>query len=890
MDDRLEEELRGLLPGLFDTAWEELSQVQPRMTAWLRDTVRAEVDTHADAWLRATSTHITRVRETRARLESLPDLSTPQQSRVPPASPFGTDLARGLTGWLAAAFPIAVWQVHERLVTWSGPIWTVVIFCVIAVVVGFCVYLVNSFSEADLDGLQVMPGVAIAANIGYGLLLWVNLPLTTFWPWVAWIGVGLVLLAADAFIGLWFYDEDEVLELVLITFWALLTLAVTLPGLNPDVKVETLDIAVVGGLGSAAATSMILIPLIRFLLWWRKHGRHRVAEPQGPPPPTDEEFRLDREVRGEEAEALQEWRQAALERAVKPHVQRRIGETLQPPFDQPLNIPIAPGLGQLRAGDFLIATDHFTGIRNSVRLMSGGALGVAGPRGVGKSTLMEAYQIGALADAPRDQIVVLESVPVRYEAREFALHLYARLCEEVAGFAERRGSHRLLNLAPPPWRGWVWLLRGGVTVAVAVLLYVAWVLGVTSLDKQDLPAWLPPAGYPVAVLLAAVVIAGLAAFRLRRRPQPTQAPAIGPDQVQDLQSLRTFAEQRLRRIRFQQHFTEGWSGKLALPGGPELSRTETTQWAEQAMTYPDVIHDFRKFLDRAVWVLSQEESIARPPIAILIDELDKISTPGKASEFINEIKALFSPSVEGCLFVVAVSEDALASFQRRGLPVRDEFDSAFDTIVRVNYLSREDSFGVLRSRVLGLGTEHCSLIYCLAGGLPRDLIRVTRSIVHRQGTGLQELARSVIGEDVRDKAEGLRTVIIQEPQPEPQAGDLIHLIDRISTTSDESLAAEIRAALCAPPAPSDSPAFESLRMETLCHLYFSLTLLDVFDDTLTENRLRSGTASGPQGFDNLARARQLFAVNARASWLAVSAFRTAWGLAPIEQPARKETP
>lgn len=871
--DPLALELREELPSLFDAAWEDLSKVQPRTTAWLRQTVRDEIDAHAEGWLSATSREIARIREQRRRVEALPPLPTVRSSYSPSdASPATTDVSRGLTGTAAVAFITGVWQLWPS----GNWFWALVISVVVAFVIGVVIYFVDDLRPLSDPVLPIPLAVSVAGTVGYALLWWKGGVPDDFWQWVLWIVLGILAVAADVGTWLLFYDEDELADLVIVWLYALLAVG-----------------AVLGaswlGLGIAAVVSIGAIPLLRYV-WWSRQRERPPADPAPvEPPPTEEEVRIDQETRAAAEAAMADWRTAAMESLVKPHILRRIGESLAPPFNQPLAIPIAPGLGQLRAGDFLISTDHFAGITNSVRLMTGGALGVAGPRGAGKSTLMEAYQIGALSAEPLEQIVVLESVPVRYDAREFALHLYARLCEEVSAFTERRSYPRTPPWQTVPWTGWRRVLQVGVGVAGVALDPLVWVQAVNALDKQDMPAWLPPAGYPVLVLLAGVTAAALAIYKRRPQPPPPR-PVILPDMVEDLDDLRAFAAQKLRRIRFQQHFTQGWSGKLAIPGGPELSRTDTTQWAEQAMTYPDVIHDFRKFLEIAVRVVGSDPETATPPIAILIDELDKISTPGKASEFINEIKALFSPAVEGCLFVVAVSEDALASFQRRGLPVRDEFDSAFDTIVRINYLSRADSFSILRSRVLGLGTEHCSLIYCLAGGLPRDLIRVTRSIVHRQGLDLAQLSTAVIAEDVGDKAEALRTVIVHHTQPEPYASDLIHRVDHVADTSADALAAAIRTLLTAPPPPSTSPAFNSLRTETLGHLYFSLTLLEVFAGALTEDQLKAGTASGPAAFDNLARARQLFAVNARASWLTITAFRTAWGLPAIAQPTSGQEP
>ena len=68
-------------------------------------------------------------------------------------------------------------------------------------------------------------------------------------------------------------------------------------------------------------------------------------------------------------------------------------------------------------------------------------------------------------------------------------------------------------------------------------------------------------------------------------------------------------------------------------------------------------------------------------ITIAIDELDKFADPVQAHEFVNEVKTVFG--VNSCVFLVSVSDDALASFERRGIPVRDALDSAFAAMIAV---------------------------------------------------------------------------------------------------------------------------------------------------------------------------------------------------------------
>jgi hypothetical protein len=47
-----------------------------------------------------------------------------------------------------------------------------------------------------------------------------------------------------------------------------------------------------------------------------------------------------------------------------------------------------------------------------------------------------------------------------------------------------------------------------------------------------------------------------------------------------------------------------------------------------------------------------------------IDEVDKIEDPAEARAFFNQIKGLFGDA--SCLFLISISDDAMAAFERRG--------------------------------------------------------------------------------------------------------------------------------------------------------------------------------------------------------------------------------
>ena len=103
---------------------------------------------------------------------------------------------------------------------------------------------------------------------------------------------------------------------------------------------------------------------------------------------------------------------------------------------------------------------------------------------------------------------------------------------------------------------------------------------------------------------------------------------------------------------------------------------------------PEIVDSLRSFL----------ESIAQTrKVFVGIDELDKIESDERARQFVNEIKGIFG--IKDCYFLLSVSEEAIGSFERRGIPFRDVFDSSFDEIVRVRYLKLEDATTLLNRRV-----------------------------------------------------------------------------------------------------------------------------------------------------------------------------------------------
>jgi hypothetical protein len=181
------------------------------------------------------------------------------------------------------------------------------------------------------------------------------------------------------------------------------------------------------------------------------------------------------------------------------------------------------------------------------------------------------------------------------------------------------------------------------------------------------------------------------------------------------------ARRHLANVRYLQTTTSGWSGSLAFAGaGGQYSRA--TAQAEQPLSYPEIVAEFRGFARDVAAELYRGGA----RVFVGIDELDKIGAPEQAERFLNEIKGIFG--IPHLYFMVSVSDDALTSFERRGLPLRDAFDSSFDEIIQVGPLSYTESRRLLYRRVIGLTEPYVAFSHCLAGGLARDLIRAARQI------------------------------------------------------------------------------------------------------------------------------------------------------------------
>jgi hypothetical protein len=443
--------------------------------------------------------------------------------------------------------------------------------------------------------------------------------------------------------------------------------------------------------------------------------------------------------------------------ASQPFFQDRlyVPETPDQPAPAPYKATTGRGLSEVLNSTHEVPTAVHRDLLQTFENLPGASIGICGPRGAGKSTLLWSLCSGNRKVGGRDAITVYTAAPVEYETRDFILHIFSCVCQQALkakGVTENRGlpfdEQDGNNFTKPLLKqqsrvGWILVWLGASIVLLSLFFTVMiWDPGAALDIVPSQPATqtsAPAAGATAqgssasgatsqapkvgatsskgfievmevkpgplllwgaaGTLLGALLIISDQLSRLRDkygdgrpvhplirlivRPRRRTAPG-------DPLAIR--AQQHLHDIRFQRSYSSGWSGALKIPAGFETGTTLGTSLAQKQESLPEIVERFRSFVE----LITREFS----RVIIGIDELDKLKSETDARKFINEIKAVFN--IPNCFYLVSVSENAISNFERRGMPFRDEFDSAFDDIRHVDYLTLDGSRRLLGRRVLNL--------------------------------------------------------------------------------------------------------------------------------------------------------------------------------------------
>ncbi|WP_242578938.1 P-loop NTPase fold protein [Amycolatopsis sp. 195334CR] len=354
------------------------------------------------------------------------------------------------------------------------------------------------------------------------------------------------------------------------------------------------------------------------------------------------------------------------------------------------------------------------------------AIGVAGPRGVGKSTVLRRVSANSVGNEQRKQRVgVYVQSPVYYQAADFVRTLHEEIARSILEDAHERFETPELRIERR-----IRALRRAIT---ALFFFCGLALSLIAISGSSLPT-IPPSGVLGGVLIGVAYIYlffDLAASRAGRR-----AGRYASDEV-------LLAQREIRKLTWNANVSNKEKTVLKLLPGLNSDSEQQVAYAERDRSHPDRVADLRNFLQ-------EFRRISRVPVVVAIDELDKMASAEQAIEAVNGLKDLFH--MQSTHFVVSVSEDALAGFALRGVPVRDVFDSSFDDVVRMRPFSAEDSVNLLLGRTVKFPRAASLFCHALSGGLPRDLIRAARRTVD---------VRRLAGEDMHVEA-AFRVVVRED--------------------------------------------------------------------------------------------------------------------------------
>jgi hypothetical protein len=554
-----------------------------------------------------------------------------------------------------------------------------------------------------------------------------------------------------------------------------------------------------------------------------------------------------------------------VEREVGPYLREYINQKNADSFRTKLALKKAPGLWTSMEPSYEIPTETKLKIERMLKNFSTASIGLAGPRGAGKSTLLS-----SICDPDRkefnkaDALTIMTSVPVKYDAKEFILHLYSLLCEKILEVESIQFHKRRYNQAKYSSVA----MDGFLTIIkrFSFFIKVCFILGFSGILLSIFEVFTSKTNsiwtvlqitnalvfrlsiilfFPGFIYLIYVV---LELFK--------KIFGIGTKKRNISNSiLINLANDRLEEIKFQQNYTSGWSGSVLMPNS--IRMVESTSSFSYAMnrnplSLPEIIRDYKDFVTHIS---------TNSKVYIAIDELDKISSSEAAQQFLNEIKAIFG--IRNCYYLVSISDNALSNFERRGIALRDEFDTSFDQVLFLDTPDIGYALSLLRKRVIGLPLPFVYLCYVVSGGLPRDIIRICRELHDFEDNSegyvsLDMICKKIISRDLISKIRAI-SIAASEGLKEPYASEIFSILSQ--TDIDCILRGQIPKEKSKISMPIDTDAIatkaKKLEQELLAYSIFAHTVYIYFNKMSKDESISPLSKSELKSLEKLAKAKLL---------------------------------
>ncbi|MFE5091249.1 hypothetical protein ACFRCI_12765 [Streptomyces sp. NPDC056638] len=601
------------------------------------------------------------------------------------------------------------------------------------------------------------------------------------------------------------------------------------------------------------------------------------------------------------------WALVRLKKTMDPIMRREMTALLGPDHESLLVARSHDGLIDAGNSRYWISTQVEATLQRKLDQMSGGAIAICGPRGVGKSTLLKKACQGQLGPFPELHFHTIIQTPANYRPEEFLLSLFQSVCRDYLALYGRRprtpflfrsrarAAHRPRRLYYSA-RRWAQLLAGLGLVVLAIQREVrdlvdafyqstrpaaaGWAVG---LWEWTLTVWQE---HPAISRLVLLLVGALLLWWANPRSWLTGRP--GRRLVHDCHNY----------LNLLQHIQSvGTSTSLgASARALTLGFGRTSGSSSRTFTYPELVWEFRSLLSRISAIERQDNW----KVFVGIDELDRLGSSEQARAFLAEIKAIFD--VPRVYFVLSVSEDIGSAFIRRGLPTRDVTDSSLEDVLVIEARTLEESRALLQIRVPGFTDPFVALVHALSGGLPRDLIRYTRKVTEThwrtRRPGLSALAREVLWEEAAQALAGFRALLARHDDSAATAQTVhdLHTLITLIREADSSRAnpeleqrvLHLAHAVRPPNTEGTDPVGESAQRweEFSCYLYFIGTLLEVFarPNFAARKAAYTGPDKTPGHLQRLAEARLEMTVSPHSARKILEQFRVHWALRPAALP------
>jgi energy-coupling factor transporter ATP-binding protein EcfA2 len=613
----------------------------------------------------------------------------------------------------------------------------------------------------------------------------------------------------------------------------------------------------------------------------------------------------------EDSQGRAKWLEDCVEDIIMPEAVWAINTALGTDKDRLLVEQDSEGLRRLQDPSFTVSTQSEHQIASLLSQMDGGSIAIAGPRGVGKSTLLRKFS--GLQRKEKDKescISVYLTAPAEYIPKDFIATLFQRLAEEYLVYAncplpgeisKERLPFRLRDTFGNLFKALWLILRFALAAALVVWIWRSFVhihyrdfyLGLRQafehLHKKGYDEYLSFKRATSAWVMTALKIMVVSYIALKVLPDPSGWER----HIKRRREPPLAKKAREYLVRLQTDKTITWGSGINSPmlRGVSVSFNRGGTASYVPWTLPELVGHMRSFIQD----ISVEFKESAHPVVVGIDEIDRIGSVEHAEKFIGEIKAIFG--VERCFFLVAVAEDVGSIFAQRATAGRSILENAFDDVIAVEPLNFVEARGLLLKRVPGFTDSFVYLAHAMSGGLPRELIRVTRRLVdlnrelstENHPARLENLAFAIAKEELIEAIRATRTQMSR-----------LMLHAQWTDFFEKLRAASIRLRFASPfsvnesynyikelseLAPPNAPGGVTTNEEEAKRIvrdfstfsYFVMTIIDAFSDTYFDlESVQDATTNGASegSYEELAIARTELAVSSENGRAMISRFRT----------------